>query len=291
MRSVVLALIALLAIAPASWAQEKPPDGKKGEPAQSPRQQYEAIVGDYQKAQQEFSEAYQKARTEAEQSKVFEQKYPKPETFAGRFMDLARKAPDDPAAVDALVWIVQYAQHGKVVDEAVDRLLKDHIQDPKMATVCQSLIYSSSPGAEKLLRGVLEQGTDDQARGTACLALGEFLIQQARTVRVIKDDPVMAKRVEEFYGKEMADQILKKDPAALDREAEPLFERAARQFGAVKYGQSTLADAARAQLFELRHLGIGKVAPEIVGENIDGKPMKLSDYKGKVVVLDFWGHW
>ena len=36
---------------------------------------------------------------------------------------------------------------------------------------------------------------------------------------------------------------------------------------------------------------IGNVAPDIVGEDIDGKRMKLSDYRGKVVVLDFWGHW
>lgn len=291
MRKVGPIVLALLAIAPASWAQEKPPDGPKEKAAPSPRQRFEAIVGDYQKAQQEFSKAYQEARTEAEQSKVFEQKYPKPETFAGRFLDLAREAPDDPAAVDALALIVEYAQHGKAVDEAVDRLLKDHLQDPKLATVCQSLIYSSSQGAEKLLRGVLEKGTDDQARGTACLALGEFLKEQAKVARMVKDDPALAKRVQDFYGKEMADRIVRKDPAALDREAESHFERAAKQYGGVKYRQSTLAAAAKAQLFEIRHLGIGKVAPEIVGEDIDGKPMKLSDYKGKVVVLDFFGHW
>ena len=28
-----------------------------------------------------------------------------------------------------------------------------------------------------------------------------------------------------------------------------------------------------------------------VGEDLDGTPMKLSDYRGKVVVLDFWGDW
>jgi cytochrome oxidase Cu insertion factor (SCO1/SenC/PrrC family) len=38
-------------------------------------------------------------------------------------------------------------------------------------------------------------------------------------------------------------------------------------------------------------LAIGKVAPDIVGEDIDGKAFKLSDYRGKVVVIDFWGHW
>ena len=32
-------------------------------------------------------------------------------------------------------------------------------------------------------------------------------------------------------------------------------------------------------------------APEIEGEDIDGQPMKLSDYRGKVVMLDFWGDW
>jgi cytochrome oxidase Cu insertion factor (SCO1/SenC/PrrC family) len=38
-------------------------------------------------------------------------------------------------------------------------------------------------------------------------------------------------------------------------------------------------------------LKVGKIAPEIVGEDIDGTAFKLSDYRGKVVLLDFWGHW
>jgi hypothetical protein len=36
---------------------------------------------------------------------------------------------------------------------------------------------------------------------------------------------------------------------------------------------------------------VGQPAPEIVGEDIDGVPFRLSDYRGHVVVLDFWGHW
>jgi cytochrome oxidase Cu insertion factor (SCO1/SenC/PrrC family) len=36
---------------------------------------------------------------------------------------------------------------------------------------------------------------------------------------------------------------------------------------------------------------IGKVAPDIEGVDVDGKKFKLSDYRGKVVVLDFWGDW
>lgn len=36
---------------------------------------------------------------------------------------------------------------------------------------------------------------------------------------------------------------------------------------------------------------IGQLAPEISGEDVDGVAFKLSDYRGKVVVLDFWGFW
>ena len=33
----------------------------------------------------------------------------------------------------------------------------------------------------------------------------------------------------------------------------------------------------------------GKSAPEITGEDLDGRPMALSDHRGKVVMLNFWG--
>lgn len=36
---------------------------------------------------------------------------------------------------------------------------------------------------------------------------------------------------------------------------------------------------------------VGKVAPDIRGKDLDGKKFKLSDYRGKVVLLDFWGNW
>ena len=36
---------------------------------------------------------------------------------------------------------------------------------------------------------------------------------------------------------------------------------------------------------------IGQTAPEIEGKDLESKPMKLSEFRGKVVVLDFWGFW
>ena len=36
---------------------------------------------------------------------------------------------------------------------------------------------------------------------------------------------------------------------------------------------------------------VGQEAPEIQGADLDGAPFKLSDYRGKVVMLTFWGDW
>jgi thiol-disulfide isomerase/thioredoxin len=36
---------------------------------------------------------------------------------------------------------------------------------------------------------------------------------------------------------------------------------------------------------------IGKPAPAIEGKDVDGKPVRLADYKGKVILVDFWASW
>ena len=81
-------------------------------------------------------------------------------------------------------------------------------------------------------------------------------------------------------------------------ELEPLLEQIERDYGDFMYGTQTveeggrtLGEMASAELFDLRHLQVGKEAPDIVGEDLEGVEFKLSDYRGKVVMLDFWGDW
>jgi peroxiredoxin len=35
----------------------------------------------------------------------------------------------------------------------------------------------------------------------------------------------------------------------------------------------------------------GQPAPDVQGTDLEGKYFKLSDYRGKVVLLDFWATW
>ena len=59
---------------------------------------------------------------------------------------------------------------------------------------------------------------------------------------------------------------------------------------AAKYG-GLWGTRAEGMLFKRERLQIGMVAPDIVGPDIDGVEFRLSDYRGKVVVIDFWGDW
>jgi RNA polymerase sigma factor (sigma-70 family) len=78
------------------------------------------------------------------------------------------------------------------------------------------------------------------------------------------------------------------DSTAATAAAVKNFERVITEFGQVRQRGYRLADLATPELSELRRPIIGKPAPEIDGADLDGQPMKLSDYRGKVVVLVFW---
>ena len=58
-----------------------------------------------------------------------------------------------------------------------------------------------------------------------------------------------------------------------------------------KFPESKAAKYAASELYERRHLALGATAPDFVTEDVDGVEFKLSDYRGKAVLLDFWGFW
>jgi peroxiredoxin len=45
------------------------------------------------------------------------------------------------------------------------------------------------------------------------------------------------------------------------------------------------------QMMSVKPLSIGHKAPDFTSMTLDDKPVKLSDYKGKYVMIDFWASW
>ena len=86
-----------------------------------------------------------------------------------------------------------------------------------------------------------------------------------------------------------------KDAKANEEEIVRLLEQAVKNCkdvtGVFPFMDISLSEVASNDLFELEHLQIGCKAPDILGEDLGGSSFKLSDYREKVVLLDFWGHW
>ena len=55
--------------------------------------------------------------------------------------------------------------------------------------------------------------------------------------------------------------------------------------------KDTLGELARSRLAALQTLNVGKLAPDLAGEDVQGVAMSLGDFKGKVVLLTFAGDW
>ncbi len=56
-------------------------------------------------------------------------------------------------------------------------------------------------------------------------------------------------------------------------------------------GAAFLVGCGRSQTPARPRVQVGQPAPEIDGEDLNGQRFKLSDYRGKVVLLSFWGDW
>ncbi len=53
----------------------------------------------------------------------------------------------------------------------------------------------------------------------------------------------------------------------------------------------TFAEAEADLIRSIRHGTVGSKVPDLVGSRLDGAPERLSDYRGRVVLLDFWATW
>jgi len=117
------------------------------------------------------------------------------------------------------------------------------------------------------LRTLLEKDSRREVQGLASLTLAQEL------KRRLEMTPA--------GGEETASEVR--------MESEKLLRRAADEFGDVKLAVGgTVGHKAQLELDDILHLAVGKVAPDIEGQDQDGNKFKLSDYRGKVVLLDFW---
>lgn len=166
---------------------------------------------------------------------------------------------------DLLAWAATSGGMTPAGQKAVSMLVAKYPEHRAIEQICATLSRRFSDKNVESLRQILDKSTNDNIKAAATLGLGRCL---ASRVDSLGDDIPMADKV-----------------AA---EAEKYFQQVVDEFGE-KFA-SKKKEAER-EIKMLQTLRVGKVAPEITGPDLDGKEFKLSDYRGKVVLLDFWGHW
>jgi thiol-disulfide isomerase/thioredoxin len=219
---------------------------------------------------EQLGKKFQDAKTPAEKSGVQTQAK---ELFAltgGKLVALATEDPKDETAREAaslaLTLMSTFRLTGADLDKATAVLVENHVNTPQMKTLIGQL-SRSGPTGQKFLKAVAEKAADKEVKGTALYYLGGALAEDAEDA----DSESAAKR--------------------LTDEAVKYLEQAAKEAPDVKVGPDTIAKLAKDEITGLTSLGVGKPAPDVGGTGLDGKKMKLTDLKGKVVLLDIWATW
>jgi len=215
-----------------------------------------SIASEYKRLNKEFEDARQEYFKAYSNAKTDEErkelKYPDSQKYARQLLALAEKDPKDPAAIEAIVEAFMHGRYDQEVGpKALELLETHHVESKKLDRVCQMLVYGSD---------------EKQSKAFLTTALAKNPHAEVKGAAALSLGQITAR--------------------SDSKQAEAYFNDVID-----KYGTQDQRKAAKGELFEMHNLGVGQVAPDIEGKDIDDKKFKLSDYRGKVVVLDFWGDW
>lgn len=252
-------------------------DGDAGEgdaPALSRADQLDGLMAEFAELNKAMQEDMGKAKRNERQA-IFTAFTESVGELGEKFLALTEVDPKDEVAADALNWMMANVRDQKVQAKALALLKEHHMDSEAMGTVASMMVRSMpSQENEDFLVKLRESSPHNSVKGAATMALAQFV----SSVKSAKEQGITGDYFENF-------DVDKYD-------LEELYQDVVDNYGEATdaRGQS-LADVAGKALFEIQYLSIGKVAPDIEAEDLDGETFKLSDYRGKVVVLDFWGDW
>lgn len=187
-------------------------------------------------------------------------------------LKLAEEDPKDSTGFDAALFIVDKAGlfgPTKEIDAALNIIGSHHLENPKVKDLLPR-IGGFGPSGQKFLLLVSEKSKNKESQGIAMFFLGMAKSEEL-------DDEDDAKKMDELISR-----------------AKEYFNKAKELAPEAKIGQSTIGKEVAVQLESLqnvKNLAVGKPVPEVIGTDLAGKKVKLSSYKGKVVLVDIWATW
>ena len=245
---------------------------KKDNPKPSLQEKIQEIQKEIQKAQEPLLKEFQAAKTDKEKDAIREKAMALQSNYADKFLAVAMEDVKDPAALLVMLQAMQMGQ-GKAVSEKAANAIAEHFADNPMLKQRLPALGNMGDAGQTLLKTLHAKAKDKNTKGITLYYLASAKAENADYPRDGKQLPPAKK-------------------AAEIKEAETLLAQAAKEYGDVELPrEGTVAKAVEGQLFFLHNLVVGKTMPDSVVEDLQGKKVKISDYRGKVVVLDIWATW
>jgi len=271
-----------------TWLVMSTPCAQAAQEQGDPEARLDAIIAEYDAAMETYVRAWNEA-PEEDRASVTERLYLLPDDdLIPRALAVLADCPDQELIARGLAWVVEVSR-GAAGADAARVLVKDHLDSQHSKVACAYLSSDYDEGIELLTR-VVEESPLRELRGHALLGRADQWKELAEIAPGL-DTPEGRAQYAAWYGDAFVMRLQKAVQSSLVAHAETDYRTVIDEYGDVESEEGLLGEIAGRDLFELLHLCIGAEAPEIVGEDLHGVEFRLSDYRGKVVVLDFWGHW
>jgi len=233
--------------------------------------------------------------------------------YLPRFLAIIEDDPSDDAALVASRWIVEQSNHQgsqwaplfEADAIAWGLLEKRQLPAEEIDRLCWEAQARPSPAREQFLRETIARNNlPASAQANARAALAGLLAEQYHYAEM-GDAWKWWQWPEDKYFEFLATRLDPKwikyatssDAQALRQESIELYHRVRDEYsdissanatGYVGRDLATLGQHAEQRLYALENLFVGAEAPDAEGRDLDGKPLRLSAYRGKVVLLSFW---
>ena len=234
-----------------------------------------------------MKERIEATETDAAKQELFDELNPIPGYIDQLIEFASSNGKSDDGLAAALEAVAKSSDSQK--DRAMDCLIGNYaarLDYDEMITTWQGELPSNQ--IETWFGMLVEHAPDRLTKATAILGMAKYVDRISEFAAGFEKNPHLLAKLPQSQ----QDYLLQPRSEQQDAKLAESLEFVVANFNEDEFEDGmTYSEMAKQELFELQFLAVGKPAPEIIGKDLDGIEFKLSDYRGKVVMLDFWGHW
>ena len=197
------------------------------------------------------------------------------EEFAPQYEAMAAEFWGTEAALDAKIWVMTRGpksdnkeERAAAVAEHTDAIFEEYARSQHMGKLATKLSSYTEEQVEQYFGELRENSPHASVRAASIYYPARSALSKLRS---LEEDEAAARQEE------------------INADLQLLLE----EYADVPKGGATYGEIADAHLnaYTAEELAVGQPAPEMIGKTASGEEIRLTDFLGKVTVIDFWGDW